>query len=118
MPNTIRQFRINRDKSLLCTNMLAARKASHKHRFQKMKQSMRSAVKELHTQNSFIFSAREKEARELCDLSVEAAADLIGIREDTIRRWEDTNAGCTVTTLIRVANAYETTPNWLLGFED
>lgn len=62
--------------------------------------------------------ARLKYARELRNISLEKAGEAVGVHKSTVLRWERGNTEkFKITVLEALANLYNVSPSWLMGYD-
>lgn len=62
--------------------------------------------------------ARLKYARELRNISLEKAGETVGVHKSTVLRWERGNTEkFKITVLEALANLYNVSPSWLMGYD-
>lgn len=64
-----------------------------------------------------MFGERLKGLRLLKDLSQDELGKRLGVSKQTISNWENENITPALDMFINVANYFETTPNYLLGYD-
>ena len=65
-----------------------------------------------------IFSQRLKELRLEKGLSIKALGDIIGVKDMAVSRWENDKTDILSKNLIRLAQFFGVTTDYLLGLED
>ncbi len=65
-----------------------------------------------------MFGDKLRELRKEKNIPQEELANLFGVNKSTISAWEVNKAQPSYETLIKLANYFGVTPNYLLGFDD